>query len=248
MGFPTFEARPWLTITFYAESGQSLVAVPGYMIIVCGGISHGAAQSHISSGLKFDFGPGKVAPKYKQVLATTLYNEEQGYGFEPGSPVICLDRGSKSALRSDICTSDKPFYFSVALPEGNYSVRVILGDDRQATVTTVKAELRRLMIERVETARGEFATCTFAVNIRTPKIPGGGEVRLKEREKTAETWAWDEKLTLEFNNSRPSISAIEITRADDLPTVYLLGDSTVCDQPSEPYNSWGQYADSLFQA
>src|SRR6185369_15910243 len=76
--------------------------------------------------------------------------------------------------------------------------------------------------------------------------PGGGEVKLKDREKTTEAWAWDEKLTLEFNNSHPAISTIEITRADKLPTIYLLGDSTVCDQPSEPYNSWGQMLTRFF--
>jgi lysophospholipase L1-like esterase len=85
------------------------------------------------------------------------------------------------------------------------------------------------------------------VNVRTAKIAGGGEVKLKDREKTTEAWAWDEKLTLEFNNTRPALAAIEITRLDDVPTIYLLGDSTVCDQPSEPYNSWGQMLTRFFK-
>jgi len=85
------------------------------------------------------------------------------------------------------------------------------------------------------------------VNVRTPLIAGDGEVKLKDRERTSETWAWDEKLTLEFNNSRPAICAIEITRADELPTIFLLGDSTVCDQPLEPYNSWGQMLTRFFK-
>jgi lysophospholipase L1-like esterase len=198
--------------------------------------------------LKFDFGPGKVAPGYKQVLADTVYSKETGYGFEPGANVTCVNRSKSNALRGDLCTSDKPFYFSVALPEGNYLVSITFGDPESDTVTTVKAELRRLMLERVETARGKFVTRTFAVNVRTPMIAGGGEVKLKDREKTTEAWAWDEKLTLEFNNSHPAIEAIEIVRADKLPTIYLLGDSTVCDQPSEPYNSWGQMLTRFFKA
>src|SRR5262249_34471014 len=75
---------------------------------------------------------------------------------------------------------------------------------------------------------------------RTPAIAGGGEVKLKPREQTMEFAAWDNKLTLEFNGEHPSVRSIEITRADNLPTVYILGDSTVCDQPREPWNSWGQ--------
>ena len=195
---------------------------------------------------KFDFGPGRIAPGYKQILANTIYSKELGYGFEPGAKVTCLDRSGKDALRSDFCASNQPFYFSVALPEGNYDVTVTLGDAQEETTTTVKAELRRLMLERVQTARGRFVTRTFTVNVRTPQINGDGEVKLKDREKTTEWWAWDEKLTLEFNDSHPSVCAIEIIRVE-APTIYLLGDSTVCDQPSEPYNSWGQMLTRFFK-
>ena len=216
------------------------------LIAVCLGSPVVASLAQAQPRLKFDFGPGKVAPGYTQILGNTLYSKELGYGFEPGASISCFDRGGKDALRGDFCTSDKPFYFSVALPEGNYNVTVTFGDAAGETTTTVKAELRRLMIERVQTAGGKFVTRTFTVNVRTPKIEGDGEVKLKEREKTTEWWAWDEKLTLEFNNSRPAVCAIEITRADG-PTLYLLGDSTVCDQPGEPYNSWGQMLTRFFK-
>jgi lysophospholipase L1-like esterase len=159
-----------------------------------------------------------------------------------------VERGGKDALRGDFCTSDKPFFFSVALPEGNYNVTVTLGDAAGASTTTIKAELRRLLLEEVHTAKGRFATRTFTVNIRTPQIAGGGEVKLKDREKTTEIWNWDEKLTLEFNNTSPKVCALEITPADHIPTVFLLGDSTVCDQPREPYNSWGQMLPRFFRA
>jgi Lysophospholipase L1 and related esterases len=205
-----------------------------------------AAQGNTTPIYKFDFGPGKVAAGYKQVLAENIYSRQTGYGFEPGSAVQCFDRSGPDLLRKDFCTSDRPFYFSVALPEGNYLVRVVFGDYENSTLTTVKAELRRLMLERVETAAGKFVSQTFAVNVRTPEI-GGVEVRLKDREKTLEAWAWDEKLTLEFNNVHPVVNAIEITRVDRLPTIYLLGDSTVCDQPSEPYASWGQMLTRFFK-
>ncbi len=196
--------------------------------------------------LKFDFGPGQVKDGYRQVLPANLYTKELGYGFEPGATVTCEDRGG-DALRGDFCTAAAPFYFSAALPEGNYDVTVTFGDREGETVTTVKAELRRLMLEEVRTARGRSETRTFTVNVRTPRIPTGGEVKLKDRERTMEAWAWDEKLTLEFNNARPAVSAIEIKRSDKAPTLFLLGDSTVCDQPREPYNSWGQMLTRFFK-
>ena len=214
------------------------------VLVIIGTSGRSRAQT---PALKFDFGPGKVAPGYTQVIETTTYNKERGFGFEPGASVSCVDRGNKDALRGDLCTSDKPFFFSVALPEGNYKVTITFGDQKAETITTVKAELRRLMVEEVHTAPGKFVSRTFAVNIRTPRITGDGEVKLKDREKATEVWNWDEKLTLEFNNKRPAVSAIEITRADKIPTIYLLGDSTVCDQPGEPYNSWGQMLTRFFK-
>ena len=208
--------------------------------------AHAKTKQTTATNLKFDFGPGKVASGYTQVLQTTTYSKELGYGFEPDSSVSCVDRGGRDALRSDLCTSDQPFFFSVALPEGNYNVTVTFGDQNAETTTTVKAELRRLMLEEVHTAPGRFTTRTFTVNVRTPQISTGEEVKLKDREKTSELWAWDEKLTLEFNNQRPSVCAIRITKAD-VPTLFLLGDSTVCDQALEPFNSWGQMLTRFFK-
>ena len=173
---------------------------------------------------KFSFGTSPAEPGFTKVADSALYSSEVGYGFEPG--------GNNPG--------DKPVYFSVAEPEGNYRVTATFGDPKSPTVTTVKAELRRLMVERVETAPGQFEKRTFIVNVRTPAIPGGGEVRLKPREKEGEAIAWDNKLTLEFTNSHPGVASIEIEKVTDLPTVYIAGDSTSTDQPGEPFNSWGQ--------
>ena len=212
------------------------------VLLVLLSVSPAIAQEN----LRFTFGHTEVGSNYKYVRSDSLYSRESGYGFEPGANIWCVQE--KSGLeRPGYCTSDKPFYFSVALPEGNYQVRITFGGLDTESITTVKAELRRLMIERVATAPGKFATETFAVNIRRPTIDGGGEVKLKDREKTTEAWAWDDKLTLEFNNTHPAVSAIEIVRNEKLPTIYLLGDSTVCDQPSEPYSSWGQMLTRFFK-
>ncbi len=138
--------------------------------------------------------------------------------------------------------SDGGRRFSVALPEGNWRVTVTLGDRRAAT-TTVKAEARRLMLDRVATRAGQRVTRSFVVNTRTALLapppanaPGGTGVRLKPREATSPTW--DDRLTLELLGDA-AVAAVRIEPAD-VPTVYLAGDSTVTDQPSEPAASWGQ--------
>ena len=173
---------------------------------------------------KFHFG-SPAAAGVIAVSPTTLFSTETGYGYEPGTP---------------------PVLFSVALPEGNYRVTVTLGDAAGESTTTIKAELRRLMLENVKTAPGESKTRSFVVNVRTPRIASGGAVRLKDRERAASQWNWDEKLTLEFNGARPSVTAVEIARAD-VPVLYLLGDSTVCDQAGEPFASWGQMLPRFFK-
>jgi lysophospholipase L1-like esterase len=198
------------------------------------------------TSFKFDFGSGKAAPGYLPIVPTNTYSAGVGYGFEPGSGIQSVDRGGGDVLRGDFCTCSGAFYFSIALPEGNYRVTVTLGDLKGESTNAIKAELRRLMVENVRTSTGQFATQTFVVNVRTPRISGESNVRLKEREQTTETWAWDEKLTVEFNGARPCIDALEVEQID-VPTIFLLGDSTVCDQPREPWNSWGQMLPRFFK-
>ena len=202
---------------------------------------------------KFDFGSGATAPGYTQVLPSMAYSAERGFGFEPvGTPPQAVDRGGGDPLTSDFVTSETPFLFSAAVPEGNYRVTVTLGDAKEASVTTIKAELRRLMVERVATQPGEFRQVSFIVNTRSPNIAAVGDIKAgvvdlkKPRETTLEAYAWDDKLTLEFNNRRPAVCAIEIDPVK-VPTIFVLGDSTVCDQPREPFASWGQMLPRFFK-
>jgi lysophospholipase L1-like esterase len=224
-------------------TGQRLRAALLAATVVAGSCACRADSG--ATSYRFDFGSGAVAPGYIQVLPTTSFDETCGYGFEPGSAVSSVDRGGDDPLRRDFCTADRPFFFSVALPEGNYRVTITLGDADGESTTTVKAESRRLMLEAVRTSAGQFVNRTFAVNVRNRRIAGGGEVRLKERER--DVLHWDDKLTLEFSDARPCLCAMEIRKVDDVVTVYVTGDSTVTDQPHEPWNSWGQMLPRFFK-
>ncbi len=73
-------------------------------------------------------------------------------------------------------------------------------------------------------------------------------MRLKEREKTQEAWAWDDKLTLEFNGPKPAIASLTIRPAEEATTLFLTGDSTVADQSLEPWASWGQMLPRFFNS
>ena len=206
--------------------------------------SYSNAQS-AKRTFKFDFGTGKLAPGYTRVVATTKYNQQIGYGFDYGSKPIAINRGGNDPLRSDFCTSNAPFFFSVNVPQGNYNVTVILGDQKGPTVTTIKAESRRLMVKKVATKPGRFIKKKFTICVWHREIKSGGEVILKDRELSK--LDWDHKLTIEFNNSHPCVDAIEITPADNVPTVFLAGNSTVTDQQLEPWSCWGQMLPRFFK-
>ncbi len=180
------------------------------------------AQAQTS--FKFEFS-AEAKSGWTHVAPTNLYSVETGFGFEPGTNTA----------------SDRPFLFSAKLTEGNYAVTATFGGDSEA-VNTVKAEQRRLMLEKIPGGESR----TFIAHLHTPNISATNHVKLKQRERDTETVNWDEKLTLEFNGRHPALRSLEISPAN-VPTVYLAGDSTVCDQPAEPWNSWGQMLPRFFK-
>ncbi|SFQ68372.1 rhamnogalacturonan acetylesterase [Hymenobacter arizonensis] len=205
-----------------------------------------ATAQALSTSFKFDFGPGKAAPGYRQVMPTATYSAAMGYGFDFETSVSGRDHGGKDALKGDFVTSDKPFYFSVDLPEGNYNVTVTLGDLKGPSSTSLRAESRRLLLQKTETAPSKFVTHTFTVNVKSRQISPTATVQLKPRELTK--LDWDDKLTLEFNGSRTCLAALEITPAPaSTVTVFLSGNSTVVNQEDEPWASWGQMIPRFFK-
>jgi len=193
---------------------------------------------------KFSFGSSSHDAGVTAVAADTVYTPDRGYGFEPytmiPAPGVAIPTSNPSPIlltTDNVITSNKNFFFSVKLPEGNYRVTLTLGDKSSESTTTVKAEARRLMLERIHLAAGQFATRTFTVNIRTGAIEGGGSVKLDPREIGSLTW--DDKLTLQFTDAHPAVAAMEIHKVTDAVTVFLCSDSTVTDQPREPYGTWG---------
>jgi len=207
--------------------------IPCYLLSCLLFIHTRAQQSYA-----FDFGNGKTAEGYLPVNALTRYSSESGYGFDLNSYPVAMDRKGKDALTSDFCTSNSPFFFSVRLLEGNYQVSVTLGDDWLPAETTIKAESRQLMVKKIITKAGEHVTVSFVVNVRDSLVSPGKSIKLKRDEH--EKLDWDNKLTLEFSGSRPCVNAITIHRDNHIPTIFLAGNSTVTDQQTEPWASWGQ--------
>lgn len=197
---------------------------------------------------KFNFGPGSGSAGeiegYLKVSASTIYEEQGGYGFESGSLVYekqrlseygmtdtCKenDRNQGQAnvsvpLRSSFCIPLKAS-FIVDVPDGTYQVLLVAGDEWAETITRVKAGEGRLMLPTIHALPGQCAEVRFSVVVR------GG------------------KLRLSFSGPAPRINAMEITLANQTMTVFLAGDSTVTDQPESgyPYCGWGQLLPAQFK-
>jgi lysophospholipase L1-like esterase len=196
--------------------------------------------------LKFDFSAGPAKPGYTRVAPTAVYSDDAGYGYEPGAQVATGDNGNTT-------TSDKPFLFSVKVPEENYNVTVTFGDSTIATTTTVKAESGRLMLERVEVPAGQVIERALTTNVRTPILPklplnatGREEVTL-DRFDSGNARDWDNKLTVEMVSPHAALRTMEITSAPAAPTVFIAGDSTVTDRDGGGDVSWGQLLPRFFK-
>jgi lysophospholipase L1-like esterase len=153
------------------------------------------------------------------------YSPAAGFGFDAANP---------NALFVD-------------LPEGNYRVTLKFSRERGIAVMRILAEQRRLMTTRTWSANAREVT--LFVNVRTPQLAvlpenaaGGSRVVVKPREAVSPTW--DERLTLEFDPAATGLEGVQVERID-IPTLHLVGDSTVADQPV-PNGSWGQFIPRYF--
>lgn len=181
--------------------------------------------------------PSTAAKNTLLITPETTYGNAHGYGFD---------------LNTRINNAGEAFYFSVRVPPGNYRVLLDLGHPTLPSSNTVKAESRRLYLHNVATAPGEIIRHEFVVNVRNallkppePNAPGGMRVLLKSWEQ--HNLHWDDKLTLEFNGAAPQPRSVTLQKID-VPTIYLVGDSTVTDQPNEPAASWGQMLPVFFDS
>ena len=184
------------------------------------------AQTH-----RFYFGSDKKVPSgYVPVTSDIRYSDENGFGYD--------------LLPAPEAGGNSPFFFSVNVPDGNYKVTVTLGSKKKKGVTTVRAESRRLFLENIPTGKREFVSYCFTVNKRDTLIGDKERVRIKPRE--LNKLNWDNKLTFEINGDAPCLQSMVIEKVDDVPTIFLAGNSTVVDQDTEPWASWGQMITCFF--
>jgi hypothetical protein len=120
---------------------------------------------------KYNFATGSPRP-------TDRYTKERGYGFDHGTQPDRINGG---------IASNKPFYFSVAVPRGTFKVSAFIGDPDAACATAIRAN-SRLMIEHADTQPARTREVSFVLKVADTSVP----------------------LTLEFGGARPCLDALEI--------------------------------------
>lgn len=191
-----------------------------------------AALPTLAAGqsVTFDFGPGAVAAGALPVTAATGFDAAWGYGFTtaPAATPADVDRGTADPLRSDfVAVADATF--DVALPAGDYSVRVVAGDTEATSTTTITAE-GMAKVQANPQAVGAHLEMEFPIALV------------------------DGTLTLAFGGEAAALNGLTITRLADrlagaIPTVYIAGDSTVQTYDPiayAPQAGWGQMIDRFF--
>jgi lysophospholipase L1-like esterase len=119
------------------------------------------------------------------------------------------------------CTGTNPISCAFAAPNGNYTVTVELGSATAAATTRVLAETRRIVLQPTATAAGAYFRYTFAVNVRAENHDGYS--------------APGNILNLTLDGTSPALHGVGFAAAN-IPTIYVAGDSTVCDWDPATYN------------
>jgi lysophospholipase L1-like esterase len=125
------------------------------------------------------------------------------------------------------CTGSKPIRCTFPVPaDGNYNVTVELGSAQAASTSQVEAELARLVVPTVKLAAGAYSQQTFSVNVHN--------------ETHDDYTAPDKQLDVLISGDAPALHGIGFAPAN-IPTLFVVGDSTVCDWPADRANrGWAQ--------
>lgn|GEM_PF-3306657 len=182
-----------------------------------------------SDGIRlFDFGTASspVAAGYERVAPNTLYAAGGGFGLDRA--VDSRDRGSDGDLQRDFVVGSG-YTFSVDLPNGEYEVTVLSGDDIAANATRVSFDGGEPV--DLVSGRGEYAVHTAVVTVDSGRLDlltgGDGRINAVEILSTEAAVPVLTSLAVDGADLVPGFSTFRSDFAVDLPwdqeSVTVLG-------------------------
>lgn len=171
---------------------------------------------------KFDLGGNGTASGYIGVSSSVKYDAARGYGFADPAHAHNVQALGTGALSDAVSFDFGNAHFKVDLPVGVYKITVTTGNDYS---TTISAE----GINQLLFLTGNNATDSFTIPITDGQLNIYGSHGV---------------------GSQFSISTIEIEQVSEgtttKPTIWLIGDSTVCNYYNVPdddnaRHGWGEF-------
>ena len=130
------------------------------------------------------------------------------------------------------CTGSNPIQCTIPVPaNGNYNVTVELGSAQSASTSRVEAELSRIVVPAVKLAAGAYSQQTFSVNVRA--------------EDHDDYDAPGKELNIAIAGAAPALRGLGYVAAN-IPTLFVVGDSTVCDATGSQ-RGWAQEFSQFLQ-
>lgn len=208
-----------------------------FMLLVLGGVEASAQISpvaqrtnvnpNIASSIKME-----NLPFQKSIDAATFVNQQiPNFTLEAGF-------GLDNIIDKSLST------FSIIAPEGSYYINIELEGIKDNRKFTIWSEDRRLMATPKIINAGQNQSFKFFANVRhlaiaqaeqdnnnAPKVGIRGDELISRN--------WDNRLSIDLAGEGVKLAKISIEQTN-APKILLAGDSTVTDQPSGDYASWGQ--------
>ncbi len=123
------------------------------------------------------------------------------------------------------CTGSKPIKCTFPVPaDGNYNVTVELGSATAASTSQIEVELGRIAVQAVKLEAGVYSSQTVSVNVHN--------------ETHDDYTAPDKVLDVLITGDAPALHGIGYAAAD-IPTLYVVSDSTVCDWSPDTHSQRG---------
>lgn len=175
---------------------------------------------------KFDFGAFNVAEGYTQITSESKYDVEKGYGFVSTEG---LSDGGQDTLGDYVTSSNGDFTFDIAVPDGDYEVKITNGGDTDTEINLYINGGERVRLYSIKAEK--YAD---AVQRVVPK---------------------DGKISIQFKGKDIKTSAVEVkqlanrTEKGEKPTIYIAGDSTAQTynpNGTYPQTGWGQVLADYF--
>jgi lysophospholipase L1-like esterase len=114
------------------------------------------------------------------------------------------------------CSGTSPILCTIPVPaNGDFNVTVELGSATAASTSRVQAETYRIVVPEMTLPAGTFSQQTFSVNVRA-ESHGGYSAPARE-------------LNLRIDGAAPAMRGLGFAAAPSIPTIFIAGDSTVCD-------------------